>query len=129
MKQTRILAALCAAAFVAGCATIKRAEEYHGVSIEDGEQPLETVEIENTGWLVFRCIPLGSGDPLRPNETTCRFFRNTVTLQNNLEMLEDEMERRSAKRVTNLTSRKTDESIFFILLTRRAYHTSAVLLK
>ena len=44
-------------------------------------------------------------------------------------MLEDEMERRSAKRVTNLTSRKTDESIFFILLTRRAYHTSAVLLK
>lgn len=113
----------------AGCATVKSANEYYGVCIEDGEQPIETLEIENTGWLLFRCIPLGSGDPLRPNQKTCRFFRNTVTLQNNLEMLEDEMERIDAKRVANLTSHKTDETIFFVLLTRRAYHTSAVLLK
>ena len=96
---------------------------------ENGEQPIETIEIENTGWLLFRCIPLGSGDPLRPNEMTCRFFRNTVTLQNNLEMLEDEMERVGAKRVENLISRKTDESMFILLLTRRSYHSSAVLLK
>lgn len=112
-----------------GCATIQRATDYHGMGTEDGETPIETIEIENTGWLLFRCIPLGSGDPLRPNEKTCRFFSNTVTLQNNLEMLEDEMERVNAKRVENLTSRKTDETIFLILLTRRSYHTSAVLLQ
>ena len=112
-----------------GCASINRATDYHGMGIETGEPPLETIEIENTGWLLFRCIPLGSGDPLQPNRKTCRFFRNTVTLQNNLEMLEDEMERTNAKRVVNLTSRKTDETVFIILLTRRAYHTSATLLK
>ena len=112
-----------------GCATINRVSEYHDVGIESGEQPLETVEIENTGWLLFKCIPLGSGDPLRPNECSCRFLTNTVTLQSNLKMLEDEMKRVDAKRMANLTSRKTDETVFIILLTRRAYHTSAVLLK
>ncbi len=127
MKQALI--AFAAAIAFAGCATINRADDYHGMGIEDGETPLETIEIENTGWLLFRYIPLGSGDPLKPNRKTCRFFRNTVTLQNNLEMLEDEMERVGAKRVANLTSRKTDESVFVIFLTRRAYHTSAVLLK
>ena len=126
MKAIAIAALL---AICAGCATVKSANEYHGVCIEDGEQPVETLEIENTGWLLFKCIPLGSGDPLCPNRKTCRLFRNTVTLQNNLEMLEDEMERIDAKRVVNLTSHKTDETIFFVLLTRRAYHTSAVLLK
>ena len=39
------------------------------------------------------------------------------------------MERTGATRVANLSSRKTNESILFILFTRRAYHTSAVLLK
>lgn len=120
---------LAVALACSGCTTIQRASDYHGMGSENGEQPIETIEIENTGWLLFRCIPLGSGDPLRPNEMTCRFFRNTVTLQNNLEMLEDEMERVGAKRVENLISRKTDESMFILLLTRRSYHSSAVLLK
>ena len=123
------LLAFFAAAFCAGCATVNFADDYHGMGIEDGEPPIETVEIENTGWFLFRFIPLGSGNPLKPNRVSCNLFSNSVTLQNNLEMLEDEMERVDAKRVANLTSRKTDESMFIILLTRRAYHTSAVLLK
>ena len=127
MKKMRLLAAVLI--LCAGCATINTADDYHGMGIENGEPPLATVEIENTGWLLLKFIPLGSGDPAQPNRKTCRFFRNTVTLQNNLEMLEDEMERIGAKRVANLTSRKTDESVFVILFTRRAYHTSAVLLK
>lgn len=127
MKSTLI--ALAAALTLSGCATINTGNDYHGVRVEGGEAPIETIEIENTGWLLFRCIPLGSGDPLQPNRKTCRFFRNTVTLQNNLEMLEDEMERTGSTRVVNLSSRKTDESLFIIFLTRRAYHTSAVLLK
>lgn len=130
MSLLRIMAAVALACLAcSGCATINRAEDYHGMGIENGEPPLATVEIENTGWLLLKFIPLGSGDPAQPNRKTCRFFRNTVTLQNNLEMLEDEMERIGAKRVANLTSRKTDESVFVILFTRRAYHTSAVLLK
>ncbi len=125
MKRALLAIALACS----GCATVKTADNYHGVSIEGGATPIETVEIENTAWLLFKFIPLGSGDPSCPNETSCRLFRNTVTLQNNLDMLNSEMRRVKAGRVANLASRKTDETIFIILLTRHAYHTSAVLLK
>ena len=119
-----ILLACCA-----GCATIKCATDYHGARIENGEKPIETVEIENTGWLLFKFIPLGCGDPQHPNQPGCYLFENTITLQNNLDMLKTEMDRVKSTRVINLSSRKTDETIFVILLTRHAYHTSAVLLK
>ena len=123
----RLFLLLLLLAFV-GCTTIRRATDYHGIGIENGEQPIETVEIENTAWLLLKFIPLGSGDPTHPDEFGCRLFQNTVDLQNNLDMLQSEMKRVKASRVVNLTSHKTDETIFVILLTRHAYHTSAVLL-
>ena len=126
MKAT--IAAMAMLAF-AGCATIKRADNYHNMGVENREKAIETVEIENTCWLLFKFIPIASGNPVAPNRCSSKLFQNTVTLQNNLEMLEDEMERTNAKRVANLTSRRTDESILIILFTRSAYHTSAVLLK
>ena len=70
MKQMRLLAA--ALILCAGCATINTADDYHGMGIENGETPLETVEIENTGWLLFQFIPIGSGDTRYPNKNTCR---------------------------------------------------------
>ena len=125
MKSFLVLALLACA----GCATIRRATDYHGAGIENGEQPIETVEIENTGWLLFKFIPLGSGNPSCPDEFGCRIFQNTVDLQSNIDMLQAEMKRVKASRVINLTSHKTDETIFVILMTRHAYHTSAVLLR
>ena len=125
MKASIVLLLLACA----GCATVHRATDYHGVAIENGESPIETVEIENTAWLLLKFIPLGSGDPSHPNECGCQLFQNSVVLQNNLDMLEAEMKRVKASRAINLVSRKTDETIFVILLTRHAYHTSAVLLR
>ena len=129
MKTTLPIFALATAIFLTGCATIRQSKIFHGVKVEDGETPLETVEIENSGWELFKFIPLGSGDPRHPNKFGCRFFRDTVTLQNNLDMLEKEMIATGATRFTNLTSRNSEETFLFIVLTRNAYHTSAVLLK
>ena len=123
-----ILAAICLP-FLVGCATIRHSTSFHNVKVENDEQPLEVVEIENSGWLAFKCIPLASGNPQKPNQLSCRWFSNTVTLQNNLNLLEQEMNAKGATRFTNLTSRNSEESFLFILLTRKAYHTSAVLLK
>ena len=124
-----MLPAIAAALLLAGCATVRYSTTFHGVKVEDGEEPLEIVEIENSGWELFKCIPLASGDTRYPNQLSCRWFLNTVTLQNNLNLLEQEMKTRGATRFTNLTSRNSEESFLFILLTRNAYHTSAVLLK
>lgn len=117
------------AAALAGCATIKRANDYHGALMENGETPIETIEIENTCWLLFAFLPLGSGNPYAPDVCSYTFLQDTATLDNNLMMLKDEANRVNAKRVLNLTSRVTNESLLLFLLTRKACHTSAVLLK
>ena len=123
------LPALVCVLLLAGCTTVRYSTTFHDVKVEDGETPLEIVEIENSGWELFKFIPLASGNPEKPNRLSCRWFSNTVTLQNNLNLLEQEMKTRVATRFTNLTSRNSEESFLFILLTRNAYHTSAVLLK
>ena len=125
----KILPTIFSVLLLAGCTTVRYSTTFHGVKVEDGETPLEIVEIENSGWEVFKFIPLASGNPQKPNRLSCRWFSNTVTLQNNLNLLEQEMKTRVATRFTNLTSRNSEESFLFILLTRNAYHTSAVLLK
>jgi len=123
------LCAVVGTLLLSGCTTIRHSNTFHGVKVEDGEIPLEIVEIENSGWEMFKFIPLGSGDTRYPNRLACRFFMDTVTLQNNLNLLEMEMKAKGVRRFTNLVSRNSEESFLFILLTRNAYHTSAVLLK
>ena len=123
------LIALFSVFAMAGCATITTAHNYHGVNVEGGEVPIESVVIENTGWKIFDLIPIGGGDPQRPNSCSCRLFEDTTTLQNNLDMLDKEMKSVGATRIVNLCSRKIDESVFILLLTRTACRTSAVLLK
>ena len=123
------LIALLSVFAMAGCATVTTAHNYHGVNVEGGEVPIESVVIENTGWKIFDFIPIGGGNPERPNSCSCRLFEDTTTLQNNLDMLEGEMKSVGATRIVNLCSRKIDESVFILLLTRTACRTSAVLLK
>ena len=123
------LVALLSVLAMAGCATITTPHNYHGVNVEGGEVPIESVVIENTGWKIFDLIPIGGGDPQRPNSCSCRLFEDTTTLQNNLDMLDKEMKSVGATRIVNLCNRKIDESVFILLLTRTARRTSAVLLK
>ena len=125
----KIAAMILAVALAAGCTTVQYSTVYNGVRSNNGRTPIATVEIENSGWELFKFIPLGSGDPRYPNKCSCRIFRDTVTLQNNLDLLEKEMKATGATRFTNLTSRNSEETFLFIVLTRNAYHTSAVLLK
>jgi uncharacterized protein YceK len=125
----KTFAALIALAICSGCGSVTTTHNHHDVNVEGDETPIETVMIENTGWTLFNVIPIGSGNPNLPNECSCRLFEDTTTLQNNLDMLEREMKRVGATRIVNLYSKTLDESIFFLLFTRTACHTSAVLLK
>ena len=125
----RIVEFCTLALMLSGCASIRHSDIFHGVKMEDDETPLEMVEIENSGWKLFKFIPIASGDTLHPNKCGCRWFQDTVTLQNNLKLLEIEMKERGATRFANLTSRNSEETFLFIVLTRNAYHTSALLLK
>ncbi len=125
----QIAAALALALAAAGCTTVRESADFTGVKVDAGLEPATLLEVENTGWFLLNYIPLGSGEPNEPNCVSFRPFANTVTLQSNIRVLEREMERRGVSRFVNLTSRWTDEKVFVILLARRAYHTSAVLVK
>jgi hypothetical protein len=114
---------------VSGCASITAVHDRHGVTVENGSTPIETVVIENTGWKLFGFLPIGSGNPDKPNRCSCRLFEDTTTVQNNMDMLAREMKSVGATRIVNLTSKTIDESVFVMLFTRTACRTSAVLLK
>lgn len=125
----KAIAILLFVALFGGCASVTTAHNFHGVDMENHGTPIETVVIENTGWTLLKLIPIGSGDPERPNTSSFRLFENTTTLQNNLDILEREMKSVGATRMVNLYSKTIDESVFIMLLTRRTCHTSAVLLQ
>ena len=129
MMNRLIPLAAAAALFACGCTTVLKSKEFGDVKTDGGSTPVATVEIENSVWLLFNCIPVASGSPDHPNLNKCKFFRNTVNLPNNMKVLQAELEREGVTKVTNLTSHYTEENYLFFLLARRACHTSAVLVK
>ena len=120
---------LSLAALVCGCATVKRLDGSRCTPPGEGCEPVSAVHIMNTNWLLLSLIPIASGDPQRPNEDTCRWFYDTVTLQNQMSMLESDVRRAGASRAENVFTVSTNESVFMFLLQREKMHTSAVLVK
>ncbi len=114
----RVAVSLVLGAFLSGCASVYVCDK--------GDHCIASVN--NTCWYLFNWIPVASGNPDRPNANSTRLFRETVTLENNMKILETVMRERHAPVVRNMNSSTTDESLFFFLLTRHACHTSAELL-
>ena len=122
--------ALCiVAAALGGCATVDRLDGNLCKKSYDGMVPQEAVQVMNTNWMLLSLIPIASGNPDKPNECSCRWFRNTVTLDNQLRMLDAEARRAGACRADNIMSDSSKERVFFFLLKREKLHTSAVLVK
>ena len=125
----RFILALFLIVALTGCTSITRLTDCRGVKVEDGLTPVEVVDIYNSNWLFLSWLPIASGDPDCPDEVTAVPFRNTVTLENQIKMLEREVNRCGAKKAINVMSTTTDESAVFFLLMREKYHTTAVLVK
>ena len=111
------LAIILACALLGGCATVTVSRD--GATM---------VNIENSGWYLLNFIPLASGNPARPNSCTTRIFSKTVTLENNVKMLDKVIRDEGAVAVRDINSFTIDEHVLLILLKRHAYHTSAQLL-
>lgn len=111
------LVAIFACALLGGCATVTVSRD--GATM---------VNIENTGWYLLNFIPIASGNPNRPNSCTTRLFSKTVTLENNVKMLDKAIRDEGAVAVRDINSFTVDEHILLILLKRHSYHTSAQML-
>lgn len=113
----KYLAMILAGALLGGCATVTVSRD--GATM---------VNIENSGWYLLNFIPIASGNPARPNSCTTRLFSKTVTLENNVKMLDKIIREEGAVAVRDINSFTIDEHVLLILLKRHAYHTSAQLL-
>ena len=111
------LAVILACALLGGCATVTVSRD--GATM---------VNIENSGWYLLNFIPIASGNPARPNSCTTRLFSKTVTLENNVKMLDKAIRDEGAVAVRDINSFTIDEHVLLILLKRHAYHASAQLL-
>ena len=96
---------------------------------DESLEPLETIEVSNANFLLLSCFPIASGDPQSPNGGGCRWFKDTVTVTNQLVMLENEAARIGATRAIGITTLKTHESWCFFLLEREKLRTSAILVR
>lgn len=114
MKSAAIAAL---AALLAGCSTVTVSR--NGSTM---------VNIENSGWYLLNFIPIASGNPASPNSFSTRLFSKTVTLENNVKMLDKVIADEGAVAIRDLNSFTIDEHILLILFKRHAYHTSAQLL-
>ena len=114
MKRVAII---LACALLGGCATVTVSRD--GATM---------VNIENSGWYLLNFIPIASGNPARPNSCTTRLFSKTVTLENNVKMLDKVIRDEGAVAVRDINSFTIDEHVLLILLKRHSYHTSAQLL-
>ena len=114
MKSAAIAAL---AALLAGCSTVTVSR--NGSTM---------VNIENSGWYLLNFIPIASGNPAKPNSFSTRLFSKTVTLENDVKMLDKVIADEGAVAIRDLNSFTIDEHILLILFKRHAYHTSAQLL-
>lgn len=119
MRRAAVMLAIAAAALASGCASVR-------ISHEGGRT---VADIVNTGWYLFNVIPIASGNPNDPNGCSCRLFRRTVTLENNMKLLDYAMRKEGANGFGDLVSYTTDESVLFFFFKRHACHSSAELLK
>ncbi len=128
--MNRFFAPLCLLALlVSGCTTVHMTKSFNDARVDGGARPMMTIEIENSGWYLFSFIPIASGNIEAPNRNSCSWFSDTVTVENNIRVLRDLMNREGIREVANLTSHRSDEKYLVFILTRAAYHTSAVLLQ
>lgn len=120
--------ALCMLA-MAGCMTSEISYTPDGVPGDGDQEHLMTVDIENVGWYLFDFIPILCGDPHHVNEVSSVFFRDTLTLQNNLDELMRIAQREGTYTIGSMMSHEVSESVWVIILSRHAYHTSATLMR
>ena len=115
----RKLAVLALAAALCGCCTVK-------FSHEGGK---DMVEVTNSSLKLFGLVPIVSGDPEYPNRDVSVWFCDSLLLDVNMMLLDDAMRKHGYRSFRNISSYKTHESCFLLLLWRDVFHTSAELIR
>lgn len=111
--KARILVAgtgLMLAALLGGCASVKTATKLNGQLLTPNDTPIAHVNGSNWGiyWLPF--VPLFTGSTEKPGDS--EIFRDTVTVENVVDMTTARSRALGAKKTTDLQSSTTSILVF-----------------
>lgn len=112
-----------------GCMTSEISRTPCGAPGDGDDSHHLTVDIENTGWYLFDFIPLLCGDPNGVNQCSTKVFRNTLTLQNNMNELMRIVQQEGTYTIGSIMSHEESESVWVFFVSRHGYHTSATLMQ
>ena len=114
MKAIAATFAVIAACLACGCVTVN--ENYLA------DKSL-SIEVTDSGWYLFGCVPVVSGNP---DGKWPHWFTDDLNPQTTLKVLDRVIARRKAERIGPVVTRRQDENVL-VLITRTSYHTSAVI--
>ena len=76
--------------FMAGCTTVQKSETFPKINELSPIQPVASVVVENYGYYLFGIWPIWCGDVENPNSASCDWFTDTVTIDNNVKLIQKE---------------------------------------
>lgn len=88
--KTFIFCVISFSLFVSGCATVQKSETFPKINELSPIQPVASIVVENYGYYLFGIWPLWCGDVENPNSAGCDWFTDTVTIDNNVKLIERE---------------------------------------
>ncbi len=89
-------------ALLCSCATTQVSDNFPQNAKIDSQKPVALISSENYGYYLFGYLPLITGDPVQANKNTLTFFEDTVTIENNHEMINKEAQKVGATRLSSL---------------------------
>ena len=115
---------------LAGCATTEVSTEFNQDTTVENKHPLGVINAENYGYYLFGILPILAGSPDEPNEVSLTFFEDTVTVENNQNMLNLEAKKLDADVLTDIRHHTywTGEFSFWIIW-RQVLSSNAIALK
>ena len=114
MRAFALNFAVIAACLACGCVTVS--ENYLA------DKSL-SVEVTDSGWYLFGCVPVVSGNP---DGSWPHWFTDDLNPKTTLKVLDRVIARKKPERIGPVVTRRQDENVL-ILITRTSYHTSAVI--
>ena len=76
--------------FMVGCTTVQKSEVFPKINELSPIQPVASVVVENYGYYLFGIWPIWCGDVENPNSASCDWFTDTVTIDNNVKLIQKE---------------------------------------
>lgn len=88
-----LIFAICLSLAGFGCTTVHISRSFPKINELSPIQPAASIVVENYGYYLFGFVPIICGDTSNPNSTSCDWFTDTVTIDNNVKLVKREADK------------------------------------